>query len=113
MFTSAMSYCPQGRAGGMDMRECITKWRLRCMFFLGVLAAVAFGAAGCSSDMSRSIENPFAAPMPTNQQWSANQHPPAPLQAVARTPAPLQPVARTAAVERQPLPQAQSSQPQY
>src|SRR5215831_15238002 len=87
----------------MDMCECITRWRLRCTFFWGVLAAVAFGAAGCSSDMSRSIENPFAAPTSTNQQWSASQHPPAPLQPVARTPA----------VERQPLLQAQSSQPQY
>ena len=85
------------------MCECITRWRLRCTFFWGVLAAVAFGAAGCSSDVSRSIENPFATPTRTNQQWSANQQPPAP----------LQPVARTAAVERQPLPQTQSSQPQY
>jgi len=73
---------------------------LRCIFFWGVLSAVAIGAAGCSGDTSRIGENPNANPYasrPPSYQQSA---------------VPVQP-ARAATVERQPLPQTQYAQPQY
>lgn len=93
--------------------------RLRCTFFRSVLFAVAIGAAGCSSDMSRFGENPngnpYAARAPSYQQ--SYQPPPPPMQG---------PPPRAAAIERQPLPQQaqspyppaqyaslQSEQPQY
>src|SRR5215813_14618429 len=85
---------------GLDIAER----RVRCAFFCGVLSAVAIGAAGCSSEVSRFVENPNSKPYVAR---APSYQPP---------PAPIQPT-HVAAVESQPLPQAQpassSSAPQY
>src|SRR6266849_11152676 len=82
------------------MGRYVTKRRLRCAVFCGLLCAVAIGAAGCSSEISRFGEipnsNPYAARAPSHQP----------------TAVPIAP-ARTAAVESQPLPQAQSTNSPY
>jgi murein DD-endopeptidase MepM/ murein hydrolase activator NlpD len=82
----------------------IAKRRLRCVFFWGLLSAVAVAAAGCSGEASRfgesSNRNSYVARAPASQPAAV----------------PMQPT-RTAAVESQPLPQAQSTgavyAPQY
>src|SRR5260370_15911306 len=108
MFTSAMSYCPKiGAARVSDMGRYMTRRRLRRAVCGGFLCAVAVGAAGCSSEISRfgesSNSNPYAA------RASSRQPAAAPVQPAA---APIQPT-RTAAVESQPLPQAQSANSAY
>ncbi len=89
------------------MGRYMTKRRLRRAVFGGFLCAVAIGAAGCSSEISRFGENansnPYAA-RPSSRQPAA-----APIQPAT---APIQPT-RTAAVESQPLPQAQSANSPY
>jgi len=76
------------------------KRRLRRAFFCGLLSAVTIGAAGCSSEISRFVENPnsnpYAGRAPSNQPSAV----------------PIQPT-RIAAVESQPLPQAQSANSPY
>src|SRR5260370_36697914 len=108
MFTSAMSYCPKiGAARVSDMGRYMTKGRLRRAVLGGFLCAVAIGAAGCSSELSRFGENansnPYAA------RASSRQPAAAPIQPAA---VPIQPT-RTAAVESQPLPQVQSANSPY
>jgi murein DD-endopeptidase MepM/ murein hydrolase activator NlpD len=82
------------------MARIIAERRLRCAFFCGLLSAVAIGAAGCSSEVSRLGENPnrnpYAARAPSNQPAAV----------------PMQPT-RTVAVESEPLPQAQPSGSAY
>src|SRR6266478_7258414 len=89
------------------MGRYMTRRRLRRAVFGGFLCAVAIGAAGCSSETSRFGENangnPYAA------RASSRQPAAAPIQPAA---APIQPT-RTAAVESQPLPQAQSTNSPY
>ena len=86
------------------MGRDIAERRLRCASFCGVLSAVAIGAAGCSSEVSRFVENPNSKPYVAR---APSYQPP---------PAPIQPT-HVAAVESQPLPQVQSanssSAPQY
>jgi murein DD-endopeptidase MepM/ murein hydrolase activator NlpD len=77
-----------------------TKRRLRCVFFCGFLSAVAMAAAGCSSETSRFGENPNSNPYAAR---ASSRQPAA---------APIAPT-RTAAVESQPLPQAQSMNSPY
>jgi murein DD-endopeptidase MepM/ murein hydrolase activator NlpD len=88
------------------MVRTIAKRRLRCAFFCGLLSAVAIGAAGCSSEVSRFGENSNRNSYSYVARAAASQP----------ADAPLQPT-RTAAVERQPLPQAQptgsANAPQY
>ena len=82
------------------MARIIVERRLRCAFFCSLLSAVAIGAVGCSSEVSRFVENPnrnpYAARAPSNQPASV----------------PMQPT-RTVAVESEPLPQAQPSGSAY
>src|SRR5215468_1177987 len=82
------------------MGKDIARRRLRCAFFYCLLSAVAMGAAGCSSEISRFVESP-------------NNNPPA-TRAPSNQPSavPIQPT-RIAAVESQPLPQAQSANSPY
>src|SRR5713101_4102386 len=82
------------------MGRYVTKRRLRCAVFCGLLCAVAIGAAGCSSEISRFGENPSSNPYAAR----APSHQPSAV--------PIQPT-RTAAVESQPLPQAQSTNSPY
>src|SRR5215467_9038785 len=83
------------------------KRRLRRTVFGGFLCAVAVGAAGCSSEISRFGESPNSNPYAARA--SSRQPAAAPIQPAA---APIQPT-RTAAVESQPLPQAQSTNSPY
>src|SRR5262249_1436446 len=89
------------------MGRYMTRRRLRRAVCGGFLCAVAIGAAGCSSEISRFGEmpnnNPYAG-RPSSRQSAA-----APIQPAA---VPIQPT-RTAAVESQPLPQAQSTNSPY
>jgi murein DD-endopeptidase MepM/ murein hydrolase activator NlpD len=78
----------------------IAKRRLRCAFFCGLVSAVAIGVAGCSSEVSRFVENPNSKPYAAR---APSYQPPA---------APIQPT-RVAPVESQPLPQAQSANSPY
>ena len=82
------------------MARNIAKRQLRCAFFCGLLPAVAIGAGGCSSEVSRFSENSnrnsYVARAPANQPAAV----------------PMQPT-RTVAVESQPLPQAQSTGSAY
>jgi murein DD-endopeptidase MepM/ murein hydrolase activator NlpD len=82
------------------MGRYMTRRRLRRAVFGGFLCAVAIGAAGCSSEISRFGESP------NNNPYAAR--------ASSRQPAaaPIQPT-RTAAVESQPLPQVQSANSPY
>src|SRR6266853_150058 len=101
MFTSTMSYCPKiGAARVSDMGRYMTRRRLRRAVFGGFLCAVVIGAAGCSSEISRFGESP------NNNPYAAR--------ASSRQPAaaPIAPT-RSAAVESQPLPQAQSANSPY
>jgi murein DD-endopeptidase MepM/ murein hydrolase activator NlpD len=84
----------------------IAKRRLRCAFLCGLVSTVAIGVAGCSSEVSRFVENPNG--KPSAARASSNQPPPA----YQPPPAPIQPT-RVAAVESQPLPQAQSANSPY
>src|SRR5260370_18385505 len=108
MFTSAMSYCPKiGAARVSDMGRYMTKRRLRRAVCGGFCGAVAIGEAGCCSEIARFGEiansNPYAA------RASSRQPAAAPIQPAAVA---IQPT-RTAAVESQPLPQAQSANSPY
>ncbi len=80
------------------MRKTIAGRPPRRILHWGILSALAIGVAGCSADTARFGENPngnpYTAP-PSNQ--------------VSAAPMPAQ----VAAVQRQPLPQAQYAQPQY
>jgi murein DD-endopeptidase MepM/ murein hydrolase activator NlpD len=95
-----------GRAadcGFSDMVRDIVRHRLRCAVFVGVLAAVAVGAAGCSNETSRfggenPNRNPYANPYAERAAYAAPPQPVAP---------PVRPAPRYSAVESQPLPQAQ------
>ena len=72
--------------------------RKRRILHLSIVSALAVSAAGCSSETTRFGENPNGSPYvgaPSNQ--------------VSAAPMPAQ----VAAVQRQPLPQAQYAQPQY
>src|SRR6266481_4675779 len=82
------------------MGRYMTRRRLRRAVFGGFLCAVAIGAAGCSSEISRFGESP------NNNPYAAR--------ASSRQPAaaPIAPT-RSAAVESQPLPQAQSANSPY
>jgi murein DD-endopeptidase MepM/ murein hydrolase activator NlpD len=85
----------------------MTRRRLRRAVFGGFLCAVAIGAAGCSSEISRFGENPNSSPYAARA--SSRQPAAAPIQPAA---VPIQPT-RTAAVESQPLPQVQSANSPY
>src|SRR5215470_2599626 len=89
------------------MGRYMTRRRLRRAVCGGFLCVVAVGVAGCSSETSRFGEsansNPYAA------RASSRQPAAAPIQPAA---VPIQPT-RTAAVESQPLPQAQSTNSPY
>jgi murein DD-endopeptidase MepM/ murein hydrolase activator NlpD len=74
--------------------------RLRCTSVWVLLSAVAIGAAGCSPDMSRFVDNPGANPYATR----APSYQPSAV--------PIQPTP-AAAVESRPLPQAQSTYSPY
>src|SRR6266404_3240709 len=101
MFTSTMSYCPKiGAARVCDMGRYMTRRRLRRAVFGGFLCAVAIGAAGCSSEISRFGESPNSNPYAAR---ASSRQPAA---------APIAPT-RSAAVESQPLPQAQSANSPY
>jgi murein DD-endopeptidase MepM/ murein hydrolase activator NlpD len=89
------------------MGRYIIKRRLRRTVFGGFLCAVAIGAAGCSSEISRFGENPNSNPYAARA--SSRQPAAAPTQPAA---VPMQPT-RTAAVESQPLPQVQSASSPY
>jgi murein DD-endopeptidase MepM/ murein hydrolase activator NlpD len=89
------------------MGRCMTRRRLRRAVFGGFLCAVAIGAAGCSSEISRFGESPNSNPYAARA--SSRQPAAAPIQPAA---APMQPT-RTAAVESQPLPQVQSANSPY
>src|SRR5215467_4867864 len=82
------------------------KRRLRRTVFGGFLCAVAIGAAGCSSEISRFGENPNSNPYAARA--SSRQAAAAPTQPAV----PMQPT-RAAAVETQPLPQVQSAGSPY
>jgi murein DD-endopeptidase MepM/ murein hydrolase activator NlpD len=79
------------------MRKTIAGRPPRRVLHWGILSALALGVAGCSADTTRFGDNPngspYAAPPPSNQLSAA--------------PMPTQ----SAAVQRQPLPQAQYAQP--
>src|SRR6267143_1282007 len=89
------------------MGRYMTRRRLRRAVFGGFLCVVAIGAAGCSSEISRFGENPNS--NPSAARASSRQPAAAPIQPAA---VPIQPT-RTAAVESQPLPQAQSTNAPY
>src|SRR5215470_7089834 len=89
------------------MGRYMTRRRLRRAVCGGLLCVVAVGAAGCSSETSRFGESPNSNPYAGRA--SSRQPAAAPIQPVA---APIQPT-RTAAVESQPLPQAQSANSPY
>src|SRR5712671_529484 len=89
------------------MGRCMTRRRLRRAVFGGFLCAVAIGAAGCSSEISRFGESPNSNPYAARA--SSRQSAAAPIQPAA---VPIQPT-RTTAVESQPLPQAQSANSPY
>src|SRR5216684_2598075 len=89
------------------MGRCMTRRRLRRAVFGGFLCAVAIGAAGCSSEISRFGESPNSNPYAARA--SSRQPAAAPIQPAA---VPIQPT-RTAAVESQPLPQVQSANSPY
>src|SRR5882672_9915363 len=89
------------------MGRYMTRRRLRRAVFGGFLCVVAIGAAGCSSEISRFGENPNS--NPSAARASSRQPAAAPIQPAA---VPIQPT-RTAAVESQPLPQAQSPNSPY
>jgi murein DD-endopeptidase MepM/ murein hydrolase activator NlpD len=78
----------------------MTRRRLRRAVFGGFLCAVAIGAAGCSSEISRFGESPNSNPYAAR---ASSRQPAA---------APIAPT-RSAAVESQPLPQAQSANSPY
>ncbi len=82
------------------MGRNITRRRLRRAAFGGFLCAVAIGAAGCSSEISRFVESPNSNPYAAR---ASSRQPAA---------APIAPT-RSAAVESQPLPQAQSTNSPY
>src|SRR5215468_8588303 len=89
------------------MGRYMTRRRLRRAVCGGLLCVVAVGAAGCSGEISRFGENPNSNPYAGRA--SSRQPTAAPVQPAA---APIQPT-RTAAVESQPLPQAQSANSPY
>src|SRR5215471_19783129 len=89
------------------MGRYMTKRRLRRAVCGGFLCVVAVGAAGCSSEISRFGESPNSNPYAARA--SSRQPAAAPIQPAA---APIQPT-RIAAVESQPLPQAQSANSPY
>src|SRR5215470_8969649 len=89
------------------MGRYMTRRRLRRAVCGGFLCVVAVGAAGCSSEISRFGESPNSNPYAGRA--SSRQPTAAPIQPAA---APIQPT-RTAAVESQPLPQAQSTNSPY
>src|SRR5216684_636328 len=89
------------------MGRCMTRRRLRRAVFGGFLCAVAIGAAGCSSEISRFGESPNSNPYAARA--SSRQPAAAPIQPAA---VPIQPT-RTAAMESQPLPQVQSANSPY
>ena len=81
----------------------IARQRLRCAVFIGVVAAVAIGVAGCSNETSRfgrenPSGNPYANPYAERAAYVAPPQPTAP---------PVRPAPRYSAVESQPLPQLQ------
>src|SRR5206468_9960083 len=82
------------------MGRYVTRRRLRCAVFCGLVCAMAIGAAGCSSEISRFVENPNRNPYATRAPSSQP------------TAVPIQPT-RTTAVESQPLPQAQWTNSPY
>src|SRR6267154_60889 len=82
------------------MGRYMTRRRLRRAVFGGFLCAVAIGAAGCSSEISRFGESPNSNPYAAR---ASSRQPAA---------APIAPT-RSAAVESQPLPQAQSANSPY
>src|SRR6266849_4909495 len=82
------------------MGRYMTRRRLRRAVFGGFLCAVAIGAAGCSSEISRFGESPNSNPYAAR---ASSRQPAA---------APIAPT-RSAAVESQPLPQAQSTNSPY
>src|SRR5258708_40367187 len=89
------------------MGRCMTRRRLRRAVFGGFLCAVAIGAAGCSSEISRFGENPNSSPYAARA--SSRQPAAAPIQPAAVS---IQPT-RTAAGESQPLPHVQSANSPY
>jgi murein DD-endopeptidase MepM/ murein hydrolase activator NlpD len=89
------------------MGRYMTRRRLRRAVCGGFLCAVAVGAAGCSSEISRFGESPNSNPYAARA--SSRQSAAAPIQPAA---VPIQPT-RTAAVESQPLPQVQSANSPY
>jgi murein DD-endopeptidase MepM/ murein hydrolase activator NlpD len=89
------------------MGRYMTRRRLRRAVCGGFLCVVAVGAAGCSSEISRFGESPNSNPYAARA--SSRQPAAAPIQPAA---VPIQPT-RTAAVESQPLPQAQSTNSPY
>src|SRR6266849_1610884 len=82
------------------MGRYMTRRRLRRAVFGGFLCVVAIGAAGCSSEISRFGESPNSNPYAAR---ASSRQPAA---------APIAPT-RSAAVESQPLPQAQSTNSPY
>src|SRR5882672_8237341 len=82
------------------MGRYMTRRRLRRAVFGGFLCAVVIGAAGCSSEISRFGESPNSNPYAAR---ASSRQPAA---------APIAPT-RSAAVESQPLPQAQSANSPY
>src|SRR6266481_7873050 len=89
------------------MGRYMTRRRLRRAVCGGFLCVVAIGAAGCSSEISRFGESPNSNPYAARA--SSRQPAAVPIQPAA---VPIQPT-RTAAVESQPLPQAQSANSPY